>query len=256
MKTNYHTHTKRCGHAVGSDEQYVLSAIEAGLDELGFSDHMPYPDKVNPGDRMHYDQMDEYIESILSLKEKYKDKIKIYVGFEFEFFPERLEYYQYIRSKVDYCIVGQHYKILDEYGYDYFCNDDDMSTYADQVIQAMESGLIKFVAHPEYFMLGRKNWSEACDTVAHRICASAEKLQIPLEINLKGTKYGKEIYNGVESYKYPNLHFWKIASQYKIKAIVSADAHAPIYLQELDFFKTMEKDFIELGIEIMDHLEI
>ena len=42
MKTNYHTHTNRCMHATGSDEDYVLSAIKGGYQELGFSDHTPW----------------------------------------------------------------------------------------------------------------------------------------------------------------------------------------------------------------------
>ena len=41
MKTNYHTHTTRCMHAVGDDEDYVRSAIKGGFQELGFSDHGP-----------------------------------------------------------------------------------------------------------------------------------------------------------------------------------------------------------------------
>ena len=45
IKRNYHTHTKRCGHAIGEDEEYVINAIEAGLTDLGFSDHCPYIDK-------------------------------------------------------------------------------------------------------------------------------------------------------------------------------------------------------------------
>ena len=28
MKNNYHTHTPRCNHAVGSEEEYVEKAIE------------------------------------------------------------------------------------------------------------------------------------------------------------------------------------------------------------------------------------
>lgn len=31
MKTNYHTHTTRCHHATGSDEDYVLSAIKGAI---------------------------------------------------------------------------------------------------------------------------------------------------------------------------------------------------------------------------------
>ena len=41
MRANYHTHTSRCNHAVGSEEDYVIHAIEQGFDILGFSDHTP-----------------------------------------------------------------------------------------------------------------------------------------------------------------------------------------------------------------------
>ena len=43
MKANYHTHTLRCGHAKGLDEQYIEAAIGRGMEELGFSDHVPWP---------------------------------------------------------------------------------------------------------------------------------------------------------------------------------------------------------------------
>lgn len=35
-KTNYHMHTKRCMHASGSDEEYVLAAIEEDMKKLDF----------------------------------------------------------------------------------------------------------------------------------------------------------------------------------------------------------------------------
>mgnify|MGYP000335070433 CR=1 FL=1 len=31
---NYHTHTTRCMHAIGSEEEYILAAISAGYTEL------------------------------------------------------------------------------------------------------------------------------------------------------------------------------------------------------------------------------
>ena len=34
-KNNYHTHTTRCFHAIGKDEEYVKAAIKAGIKELG-----------------------------------------------------------------------------------------------------------------------------------------------------------------------------------------------------------------------------
>ncbi len=47
MKTNYHTHTTRCHHATGSDEEFVLSAIKGGYQEIGFSDHTPWKYHTN-----------------------------------------------------------------------------------------------------------------------------------------------------------------------------------------------------------------
>ena len=49
MRTNYHTHTTRCLHATGSDEEFVLSAIKGGYQELGFSDHTPHDSRGTAG---------------------------------------------------------------------------------------------------------------------------------------------------------------------------------------------------------------
>ena len=84
MKTNYHTHTTRCHHALGSDEDYVLSAIKGGYEELGFSDHTPWKYRssfVSPI-RMTTNELPEYVESIHSLADKYEDQIKIRLGLE------------------------------------------------------------------------------------------------------------------------------------------------------------------------------
>ena len=80
---NFHTHTTRCGHAVGEDEEYVKQAIAAGIKTLGFSDHAPY-DYGNgwyDGDRMSLKVAKDYALSVRKLKEKYADKIDIYLGF-------------------------------------------------------------------------------------------------------------------------------------------------------------------------------
>ena len=79
LKENYHTHTIRCNHAIGTDEEYVISAINSGVKILGFSDHSPYP---MPGGyvtsyRLSENAARDYIASLRSLREKYRDKIKI-----------------------------------------------------------------------------------------------------------------------------------------------------------------------------------
>ena len=85
LHRNYHTHTKRCGHATGEDEDYIQFAIENGYEELGFSDHISHT---------NFQQNEEYIQKITALKEKYKDQIKILLGFECEYVESMLPYYQ------------------------------------------------------------------------------------------------------------------------------------------------------------------
>ena len=42
MDYNYHTHTARCGHADGTEEAYILRAMENGITHMGFSEHAPF----------------------------------------------------------------------------------------------------------------------------------------------------------------------------------------------------------------------
>ena len=42
IKFDLHTHHERCGHAIGTIEDYVKQAIQYGLQYIGISDHSPY----------------------------------------------------------------------------------------------------------------------------------------------------------------------------------------------------------------------
>ena len=65
MIANYHTHTARCRHAEGEDEAYIARALEAGFQELGFSDHTPYWFETDHYSkfRMFPEQLPEYCNS-------------------------------------------------------------------------------------------------------------------------------------------------------------------------------------------------
>ena len=94
MKTNYHTHTYRCKHAMGNDERIVQHAIKAGIDILGFSDHTPwphFPDDYDSHVRMETMYLPEYCRSIRRLREKYKDQIELHIGLEAEYFPHHMQ---------------------------------------------------------------------------------------------------------------------------------------------------------------------
>ena len=118
MKTNYHTHTTRCHHATGSDEEFVLSAIKGGYQEIGFSDHTPWKYHTNyiSDIRMLPEELPGYVESLRSLQEKYKNQISIKIGLECEYFPEYIHWLKGIikEYKLDYIIFGNHHFHTDE----------------------------------------------------------------------------------------------------------------------------------------------
>lgn len=246
LKYNYHTHTYRCGHALGDDEDYVINAIKSGIKELGFSDHIPFPTFSQPGVRMEYNRLDEYISSINALKEKYKDQIKIYVGFEAEYYHEDDHYYKELLKKVDYLICGQHFSLNRDGTLIYagYKKDDKevVIDYVDRVIEAIESGYFKYIAHPDIILNSYTIRDEFIEEQMRRICQKAEEYHIPLEINLEGIK--KQIKLGIllEDKFYPHIYFWNIAKDYKIDIIIGADVHDPI-----DFLSDHDKYGYEIA---------
>src|SRR5260370_42432945 len=61
---DYHVHTFRCGHAGGDSRGFVRRAIERGLSEMAFTDHLPLyflpPDQPGPAFAVREDQLEDY----------------------------------------------------------------------------------------------------------------------------------------------------------------------------------------------------
>lgn len=90
-KINLHTHTTFCD-GKNSAEEMILSAIEKHFDVIGFSGHCLYPLSSEfyktPDDEWHIkpENLQNYVNEINELKEKYKNKIEILLGFEADYF--------------------------------------------------------------------------------------------------------------------------------------------------------------------------
>lgn len=224
---NIHSHTTRCNHAVGTDEEYVLKAIEAGLKTLGFSDHVPVIENQPEHDRMSMDQTQDYIDSVLYLKEKYKNEIEIKLGFECEYFESNLDHYKQLLETADYLILGHHYPSPSELDFCIAADDERVALYAEGVCKGLESGLFACLAHIDYFMLPRDNWSQACTDAVEKILTCAIKTDTPIEINLKGMRYGKRLYSFGESFIYPNKKTVELIQTYKPNILFGLDCHNP-----------------------------
>ena len=226
---NYHTHTQWCNHGTLSMQTAIEEALDAGLIELGFSEHAPFPD--DRLFRMKYTDLERYINYVDILKTKYADRIKIKKGLEIEFFSEDMSYYSELLTKlnIDYLILGQHY----------FCSGKHMIKtkqmehtgliieYAKSLAEAMNSGLFRIVAHPDYCF----SCDFPLDTNVYRaieiIISSAERTRTILEINANGFRKSEfESCIGIRN-KYPFVPFWESVTTHNVQCMIGSDAHYP-----------------------------
>lgn len=256
MKTNYHTHTIRCQHAKGSDEDYVLSAIKGQFDELGFSDHTPwkYQTKYVSPIRMTIDQLQDYVDSVKTLADKYKDKIKIRLGLECEYFPDYIYWLKNMLKEyhIEYAIFGNHFYNSDE-KFRYFSTHTDsrdmLDLYEESAIEGIESGLFVYMAHPDLFMNSYPEFDHHCTMVARHICRAAVRNNIPLEYNIS-YRY-KE---GYDEAKIPDPDFWRIATNEGCTAIIGFDAHDNKALEDTIIYNKAIQELKDLGIKTIDHI--
>ena len=246
---NYHTHTKRCGHATGEDEEYVLAAIENGYKRIGFSDHAPYRLGHDKNERMDKEEFDEYIASITQLADKYKDQIDIRIGLECEFFEEQLDELLEYKDRLDYIILGQHEAALRGYSFYEPNSDEAILHYAHLIQKACKMHFPDLLAHPDLFMYATPEWTPACEQATRIICESAVEANIPIEVNLNGLRYGKRQIGNELRYTYPYRKFWEIASEYPVKVVYGLDAHTPEKFADFDCFKIVQKEILN-GIQL------
>ena len=253
MIYNYHTHTHRCGHAVGCEEEYIIRAIQGGIQYMGFSDHIPLmcDDGFESGHRVPMAEAEDYVKTLIALREKYSDKIDIKIGFEMEFYPDEFE--KMLKSVEDlgaeYLILGQHWLENEHYGGQHVNHPtdslEDLKKYVSLVVSAMKTGVITYVAHPDMIrftgdvMQYRKEMKE--------ICVASKELHIPLEINFLGISDGRN---------YPNPLFWKLAGEVQVPVTFGFDAHDPMRAFDEKSLKIAEKMVETYGLNYIGRPEI
>ena len=229
LTANYHTHTVRCSHAVGEDREYAEAAFARGLKILGFSDHvtMPFPDGHESHFRIPRARLAEYVQSVLSLRERYAGRMEILLGFEAEYYPDLFPAMQALLSAypVDYLILGQHFNDSRETPYNTRPQPERaaLAAYVDQVLRALETGCFTYVAHPD--LLNFTGAERDYRREARRLCEGAKALDVPLEINLLGFR---------EKRTYPNALFWEEAAAVGNRVIIGCDAHDPAHVADPD----------------------
>ena len=229
MIANYHTHTPRCRHASGAEEELVKNAIARGLKIFGFSDHTPqwFPGNYYSTMRMYPEQLEDYCNVVHRLQERYKDQLEIPLGLEVENYPAifhglipRLR-----DAGITYILLGQHWVGNEEnepYSGSPTESEEVLRRYCDQAIAGMETGLFTYLAHPDliHFVGEHKTY----ETHMRRLCRAALDTDTPLEMNLLGIRARRH---------YPNPDFWALAAEEGCPVVLGIDAHSPQEVADL-----------------------
>lgn len=248
MIANYHAHTWRCNHATGSEEDYVNRAIENGLQIMGFSDHTPYwfHSDYYSHFRMFPEQLEDYCNTVENLKKNYVNQIKLHLGLEVEYYPAYFdELMEHLRdTPVEYMLLGQHF-VGNEIGCHYAGRATDreeiLAQYCDQVIDAMQTGLFTYLAHPDLLYFTGED--KAYRYHMARLCREAKACNIPLEINLLGIRTGRH---------YPDNRFWEVAAEENCPVILGCDSHDVVAAYDGESEKIALDMVARLGLPLLE----
>jgi len=259
MKTNYHTHHGICGHAFGTAEMYISNAVKEGVKILGFSDHSPSSRKGDLGFRMTPSDLYIYLDDIANAKLKYKDHIQVFSGLEIEYLHDSSEYYNNLKNKVDYFILGQHFVSMTDNKDDLFSTYDftkkeHLFKYLETIKRALKELPISILAHPDLYLINYQTWDEHSEYVAHEICKIAKETNTYIEFNANGFRRDKinTIYGKI--YQYPRFDFFEVVKHYQLPVIVNSDCHHPSQVYDTTMKAAVNKAK-ELGLNVVDEIQ-
>ncbi len=115
---DWHTHNEMCHHAVGSIEDYLRQAIKSRLQTIGLSDHFPYEFLKNI-ERIPFEEyaitlpeIEGYLSTAETFREKFKSKINVRIGFEVDFFKNQAlalnKHLTKVKNRLDYILGSIH----------------------------------------------------------------------------------------------------------------------------------------------------
>lgn len=155
MYSDYHLHTKRCKHATGEMFEYIEKAIELGIPEIAFTDHIPLPGDFDISHRMVYSELEEYLKEIEEMKSRFPE-IVIRSGIEADYYEgfEDYLYQTFQKFNFDIIIMSVHFVHgwpKNNWVFSYYFPDrpikDIYSDYLQAMKKGVETGLFNVLGH-------------------------------------------------------------------------------------------------------------
>jgi histidinol-phosphatase (PHP family) len=230
-------------------EEFVESAIARGLKTMGFADHNPLPDRLGANVRMDESELDDYVQSVLDLRQRYQGRIEVLLGLEMDYL-EGLEAYlekQTTRYPWDYIIGSIHY--LDpecrQISWPRNFTGDAAQLYAhyfELLRKMVGAGLCDIVAHFDVPRRSGRSHSEREAGDITRTLKEIHRAGLSLEVNTSGYRHPEL----PRPDTYPTRTVITEAVALGIPLVVNSDAHAPdeiaLKFDEMEAMLSKQKD--------------
>ena len=125
--------------------------------------------------------------------------------------------------------------------FDIVCSDEDAKLYCKYICESIENKVADYVAHIDYFMLGRYDFNDTCKSVVKEIASCAKVYDLPVELNLKGAAYGIKEYDVYKSYIYPHSKTIELLAEVNPTIVIGYDAHNPKVLEKRELENDIRK---------------
>lgn len=231
MIVDYHTHHYRCGHAEGPLAAYVEVAIEAGLDEIGLSDHSPlYHLGDDPHPRPHtamsQHELPNYVAEIASIRDRFADQITVRLGVESDYVLGWDEHYRRLWQQypLDYVIGSVHWldrwSIFDRQLPPGRSADEVYAEYLHTTQALARSGVYNIIGHLDCLKTAGHIPDLRITPLLEETVRVIAACDVVVELNTSGWR--KPI---AECYPRPEL--LACCQHYGVPVTLSSDAHAP-----------------------------
>lgn len=250
IKSNYHTHTYLCGHAGGSVDDYVRTAVNNGLEVLGMSDHFVSPDPSCTA-FINFETLDtKYLQPIRAARKAYGDRIKILSAVEIEYFYGHADYYKKLLDNLDYLVLGQHEFFYNGARYNSFedgKSEDVIVGYFKSVNDGLKTGFFSVLAHPDLIFYRSPEITKKIEKALETTVRTAVDCGVALELNANGVRSHK--------FKYPTDLLIELCKKHNAKVVVSSDCHSPDALCD-EYMKRLYGYAVKSDLNVTNKLDI
>lgn len=240
---NFHSHTQFCDGRADM-EDFVVEAIREGFTDYGFSPHSPIP--IASPCNMSEENAERYVNEFNRLKDKYGDRINLYLSMEIDFLGAEWgpsnPYFDHFH--LDYKIGSVHFipsfadasQFIDIDGNfesfrtkmdKYFNNDIEavVKSFYHSSMNMIDAGGFDVIGHFDkighnagHFANGIENEKWYIDLV-HKEFTSIMDNHLIIEVNTKAlAEHGRT---------FPNERFYDLLKKYDAPLLINSDSHYP-----------------------------